>query len=273
MKKTLILLASAFLLVTCNKKAPVTSAMTPQFASSVNNFVSSTDLDNSIEPIESTEKACAPYTCDPQCGVYPFTKTLQLTDCPNCDGTQTISGTKVIRFVTDPALAQAGDTLTVVDYTLTTGGYVTQSHEVRILTNPSPWTYQDITKRRVENHGTRGGTNEWKADRTWTQVAGADTEDPNDDIFAITGTKVGHEEIPDEVNADYSAEITFPLFRSGSCCNTYQGTETITADDALSGQVYTLVLDYGGGVCDNLATMTVDDGEPQEVTLPLRLFP
>ena len=75
-----------------------------------------------------------------------------------------------------------------------------------------------------------------------------------DDVFSITGYASG-------VNRDgvaYTSEITVPLIKARNCRWVQEGESTITAENA------TIVINYGDGACDNIATVTVN-GEEKEI--------
>ena len=75
-----------------------------------------------------------------------------------------------------------------------------------------------------------------------------------DDVFSITGTASG-------VNSKgiaYSSEITSPLIKARNCRWIQEGVIEIKTDNN------TVVIDYGDGTCDNIATVTVN-GESKEI--------
>jgi len=92
--------------------------------------------------------------------------------------------------------------------------------------------------------------------RTWTAGIGT----PLfiwDDEFSISGTTSG----TTRRGVEYSLNITKPLIHRMSCLWLVEGAITVT-----HGQ-NSFVLDYGNGVCDNLATVTAN-GITKEITLP-----
>ncbi len=91
--------------------------------------------------------------------------------------------------------------------------------------------------------------------REW--VAGEDTRNRWDDVFFITGEASG-------VNFrghTYHKVITSPLEWARSCRFIKSGTVSITIDDRPP-----VILDYGDGTCDNLATLTRGD-QTKEIEL------
>lgn len=90
-------------------------------------------------------------------------------------------------------------------------------------------------------------------EREW--IAGANT--PLyfwDDVFSITGTAKG----VNSKGVEYSSEITSPLIKARNCRWIQEGVIEITLGDN------TVVIDYGDGTCDNVATATVN-GESKEI--------
>ena len=75
-----------------------------------------------------------------------------------------------------------------------------------------------------------------------------------DDVFSITGTASG----VDSKGTTYSSEITTPLIKARNCRWIQEGVIEITSGDN------TVVIDYGDGTCDNVATATIND-ESKEI--------
>jgi len=102
--------------------------------------------------------------------------------------------------------------------------------------------------------------------REW--IKGLDTPlDRNDDMIQITGTI----NVKSSTGDNYSRVITAPLIRLGDCYHPVQGTVEYSKNGGVIG-----TLDYGKGVCDNLASLTTngatveivlkDHGMPQAMT-------
>ncbi len=75
-----------------------------------------------------------------------------------------------------------------------------------------------------------------------------------DDVLSITGTARG---IDSEGRA-YTSEITSPLIKARNCRWIQEGVISISSGDN------TVIIDYGDGTCDNVATITVN-GEEKEI--------
>lgn len=113
------------------------------------------------------------------------------------------------------------------------------------LTNSTITTPEGVIRTRTATH-------------IRVQTRGTETlRDRLDDVFQITGNARG-------INREgktFSWVITDPLVMHMGCNWIRKGTKEIN----LEGQS-TAVLDFGGGECDNLATIT-RDGEVKEITL------
>ncbi len=99
-----------------------------------------------------------------------------------------------------------------------------------------------------------------KAEHTRVVVEGSPTYYKHDDVIELTGNAVTT--FPD--NTQITCEITSPLVRKHEYgCMRYfvAGTKSIVDREGK-----TIVIDYGNGECDNLATVT-KDGETTTITL------
>ncbi|MEM6643372.1 MAG: hypothetical protein AAF616_10360 [Bacteroidota bacterium] len=96
--------------------------------------------------------------------------------------------------------------------------------------------------------------------RTWTRAA-----NPRNDEVTVDGTASGSR----RDGASYSVEIVEPILYKRDCRRLrvfvpVAGIKQITAGENVA------VLDYGDGTCDNLATLTINDQEPEEIVIRLR---
>ena len=97
----------------------------------------------------------------------------------------------------------------------------------------------------------------YSSKKTIKQIEGADTEqalkNPSDDVFSLEGTaSLGYEK-----GAVTGATATFttqePLIKRWDCRNFSKGKLKVEVDGA------TGIIDYGNGVCDDTATITIGD--------------
>ncbi len=92
----------------------------------------------------------------------------------------------------------------------------------------------------------------------WT--AGFETTSKSDNIYYLTGS--GKVVLNDTT---YTKTITTPLLFDGSCDYVKSGIVELTKNGS------TAVIDYGDGVCDNKATVTID-GTTEEISLHSHRF-
>ena len=105
---------------------------------------------------------------------------------------------------------------------------------------------------------TDGTTTTLESDRFSVMVAGADTPVFADDEFDMTGVSTG----VDRNGVNFKAEITVPLHYINGCRFPVSGELTITSE----GSEVPIIIDYGDGTCDNIATMTIGE-EVTEIEL------
>jgi hypothetical protein len=96
---------------------------------------------------------------------------------------------------------------------------------------------------------------------TITWISGFETTDKEDDIYYKSGS--GTLSINDTLT--YSRTITTPLLYDKSCEYIISGTVE------LYKKGNTVVIDYGDGTCDNIATVTTD-GTTEEISLKSHEF-
>jgi hypothetical protein len=79
-----------------------------------------------------------------------------------------------------------------------------------------------------------------------------------DDIFSITGSST----VTNADSQSRTATIQTPLRKKVICRNVDTGTILF------QGPNHSLLLDYGNGTCDNVATVSIDGGTSQTIQLP-----
>lgn len=97
----------------------------------------------------------------------------------------------------------------------------------------------------------------WNAAHTLSQIEGADTEAWMDNVYQVTGNSSG-------VNRNgvaFSVSIIEPLTKNKFCRWIQSGVKEYTFGE------FTRILDYGDGTCDNIATVTYNNGQ----TRPIRI--
>lgn len=190
-------------------------------------------------------------TITPQTG-FPRTITIDFT---NWKVGEQREKNGIIRIVITGPMHRAGTSRTVTFENFTIGG--NRIEGTKIVTNVDG---VNITIRLIGGKITfqDGTTITREVDRERQWVLGMGT--PWfiwDDEYRITGTVSGI----NRAGKAYSVNITKPLIRRMACLWIVEGAITMTTGDR------NLVLDYGTGTCDDLATVTAN-GETREIVLP-----
>jgi len=209
--------------------------------------------------VESTPPPVAPpvasgsrlVTITPQTG-FPRTITITFTnwkvgEAPEKNG--------IIRIVITGPMHRAGTSRTITYENFNIGGNLIQGTKVLTNVNDTILTIT-LTGGRITFQDGTFKTREVNRQREW--IAGRLT--PRfiwDDEYRITGTVSG----VNRAGAEYSINITKPLIRRMACLWIVEGTITMQTGTR------SLILDYGTGACDNLATVTAN-GETREIVLP-----
>ena len=109
-----------------------------------------------------------------------------------------------------------------------------------------------------------GGTHSWTAHRIFTRTAGFATPQISDDEYSITGSALG----TNRKGVDYTATIMQPLIKRFTVgCFRHFVSGTVSISNSRSN---TLLLNYdpaGTGVCDNIASVTINGGRTRTITL------
>ena len=200
---------------------------------------------------------CATVTVTPLSG-FPKDVIIDFgTGCTNPITHVTRSG-KIMIHITD-SLRHTGSvsTMTFDNY------YVNLfKHEGTITwTNTSVAPHRSWTRTVVNGKITAPDGRFWihNATHSVEQVEGnATPHNPFDDAFSITGNS----STTNSNNITRTHTIITALHKRVICHNIDMGSVSIV------GPHHTVLLDYGTGTCDNLATISVDGGAPQTIVLP-----
>lgn len=206
----------------------------------------------------------------------PFPVIIKLdfgnTGCLGPDGR--IRKGKIIIEYTDRLINPGAMATTTFDGFYVDGIHVEGTHKItNISSAPVPPT--NITfKYRVEVINGKltkpdGNYIEWNSTRTITQVEGMATPDfPKDDAFKIEGSADGTVK-RGNLLVRWQSTITEPLLRRVTCRWIVKGrirTARINLPDPNNSR-WVAVLDFGNGICDNQATLTIN-GVTHQITLP-----
>lgn len=110
-----------------------------------------------------------------------------------------------------------------------------------------------------------GNYSEWYSHKIISRIEGNLTTTPLDDVLKVEGNATGKTRRNDLIVA-WRAEITEPFIKRFTCRWISQGTIKTGRENLASNSPWFGILDYGKGICDNRATLTVN-GVKYEITL------
>lgn len=110
-----------------------------------------------------------------------------------------------------------------------------------------------------------GNYNEWVSNKVITQSEGLLTNTPLDDFFKVTGSATGRVKRNDLI-VEWHSEITEPLIKRFNCRWISKGRVRVVRQSLASNTPWVGILDYGAGLCDNQATLTIN-GNTHQITL------
>jgi hypothetical protein len=151
------------------------------------------------------------------------------------------------------------------------GFYIDSIHVegVHKITNTSTGTTNrqyTVTVRDGKLTRPNGDYTKWKSDKVITQIEGFITADFRDDIFSITGSAEGQVK-RGNLLVGWSSSITEPLIKRFTCRWIVRGKIRTIRINAIPTSPWVAVLDFGNGICDNLAVITIN-GVAHQITLP-----
>lgn len=112
-----------------------------------------------------------------------------------------------------------------------------------------------------------GNYSEWHSSKTMTQIAGSLSTSPLDDVFTVSGGASGKIKRTDLIVA-WDAKIDNPLVKKFGCHWISVGTVRIARQNLSANSQWYGLLDYGNGVCDMYAKLTVyGSGRTYQITL------
>jgi hypothetical protein len=272
------------------KKSEVPASSTPQTTTQTllmraNNTISSASNQQSQEVsdvlgsnvVMSTDSsACRVVTFSPSHSVYPHLKTVDFgTGCTGPDGL-TRSGKKLITVYANCKTAPAGTLVSETTFSDFWVDSVNVSGNVKMWVDtaamPGPLALKIVTNKTFTD--TKGNTSTFIATSYWLQTAGDTTTTAADNVYQITSSASGTEVLDGGTSLTWTSNTDpqHPVIKMGNCAFRSSGALQIQLTLS-SGTVFNEYLDYGNGTCDNMATMTINGGVPQQVTLPLFFWP
>jgi hypothetical protein len=144
---------------------------------------------------------------------------------------------------------------------------VTGTHKI-INTTPSGSNQRQFTIDVIDGKLTKinGDYHKWTSHRVITQIEGNGTPLPLDDIFKVQGTAFGQVKLGNLLY-NWNSEIIEPLVKRFNCAWISKGELKIKRQNLSSNSPWVATLNYGTGLCDFLATLTIN-GVSQTIQLP-----
>jgi hypothetical protein len=178
---------------------------------------------------------------------------------------------KIITYYTDRLIHPGATARTTFDGFYVDSVHVEGTHKITNTTNPvntTPAHPRQFTadvingKLSVPN----GNFTEWNSHKVITQFEGQGTNDPRDDQFKVEGNAHGKVK-RGQLIVVWESNIIEPLIKRFNCRWIVKGkVKTVRLNLSVSSP-WVAVLDFGNGVCDNQAVLTIN-GVPHQITLP-----
>ncbi len=216
--------------------------------------------DNSIlggRPSDANDVlTCGEVTVTPLLG-FPKTITIDFKD--GCVGRHGVTRSGIITIVVSDSVRKSGSTATMSFTNYIVNGFKMEGTITWTNTstaNTKSWT-------RVVSNGKTTNTADGKywfhsGTKTVVQTGGLATPRRfSDDVFSITGTHT----VKNAAGLERTTTILDPLIKATECRYVQDGSMK------LQGPRHYVVIDFGNGVCDNDATLSVDGGEPFAIKL------
>jgi hypothetical protein len=220
--------------------------------------------------------SCRTVTYNPSRSAYPHTATINFgSSCTGLDGF-TRSGKKIITVYADWRTAPAG---TLISETTFSNFYIDSVNVagnmqtyIDSAASPGPLALKIVTNKTITD--SKGNTSTYTATSYWLQTAGNSTTTRKDNVYQITGSASGTEVLDGATPVSWTSSIdpNDPVIKMGDCMFRSKGIEQIRLN-VEGTSMFTESLDYGNGTCDDIATLTINGGTPQQVTLPLQFWP
>lgn len=190
------------------------------------------------------------------------------TGCTGPDGH--VRRGKIITLYTNRLTVPEASATTTFDGLYVDNVKVEGTHKI---TNTSPSGISVPPVRRftvdvIEAKLTRPDGNfvEWNSHKVITQIEGLITlNDPHDDIFRIEGTARGRVK-RGTLLVVWESAITEPLIKRFSCRWIVRGRVRTVRQNTSVTSPWVAILDFGNGLCDNRATVTIN-GVTHQITL------
>jgi len=239
-----------------------------------NSEVSDVVGSNSVTSGDSV--SCRSVTYNPSHSVYPHLTTINFgSGCTGRDGI-TRSGKKMVTVYADWKTAPAGTLISETTFEDFYVDSVSVSGNSKIYIDSAAASgmlgLKIVTDKTFTD--SKGNTSTYISTNYWTQTAGNATTTKADNVYQITGSASGSEVLDGATMLTWTSTIdpANPVIRMGDCVYRTKGDIQIKLN-VEGGSNFSERLDYGNGTCDDDATLAINGGTPQQVTLPLRFWP
>ncbi len=207
------------------------------------------------EPETNNLLACATVTVTPQTG---FPKTIVILFDSTCVGRDGRRRSGTVRIVISDTLRRPGSTSVMTFENYFVNRFKREgTHTFTNTSRPGSRSWQ----RKIEGGKiTAPGGRYWLHEslKNTTQTAGVGTPGLLDDIFSMTGNS----STTNMRGESRTATITEPLQKKYACHNIDSGRIRFEAPNHYA------VLDYGNGVCDRIAVISINGRAPRTILLP-----
>lgn len=229
--------------------------------------VSSTTTDRNETARTDSMPPCVTVTIAPQQpNVFPKTVTVDFG--AGCFSHGHLRSGKIKTVYSGPLRNPGSTATTTFDNFKIDTIQVEGTHRITNTTGNTPGANQHQFKIEViDGKLTRpnGNYSQWSSVRTKTQIEGNGSVTPLDDIFSIRGAGNGKVKRGNLIVL-WNSEITEPLIKKFICRWISKGRIKTVRQGLPQNTPWVSILDYGGGNCDNQATLTIN-GNAQQITL------
>ena len=199
--------------------------------------------------------ACATVTVTPQAG---FPKTIVILFDSTCVGRDGIRRGGTVRLVISDSLRKPGSTAVMTFENYFVNRFKREGKHT--FTNTSQAGSRSWERKIEGGKITAPGGRFWLHEslKNTTQTAGIGSMGLLDDVFSMTG----HARTTNMLGESRTATITEPLQKKYACHNIDSGRIRFEAPNHFA------ILDYGNGVCDRIAVISINGRPPRTILLP-----
>jgi hypothetical protein len=246
-----------------------------------NDVVQSAALESSnVDDIMGSgdSSTCPAITFDTSTKVFPHVKTIDYGS--GCLGKDSImrTGEKIVTIYAKRDSAAPGTLISIATFQGFTINGMADTGTIKTYVDSSSTMGMRIYKIVSDETliALNGDSKTFTGTHWWKQMQGGTTTSPDDDVYQITGTSMGTETLDGATQFTYTATIsnTNPVIKRVDCNHRVQGSVDVAIHITTGGDAnFMEVLDYGTGDCDTKATLSINNGVPQVITLPLYFWP